>query len=141
MDSVFALHRRDADLTASDISDTTTMPPDLHEIATRIAVVERALELRIEALEKAIELQAAEYARRLNDLNHEAARILSAQQSSVNREVYTGEYRRIDERVNRLEARGDRAIGRYSILAVIISAAVSVIVGIIVHIMSSTVGR
>ena len=69
--------------------------------------MERRIEERFELRDRALSLQAKEYDRRLSDLNHEAVRILSAQEKSVSSERYEAfltnvtEWRkRVDEFVN-----------------------------------------
>ena len=53
-----------------------------------MANAHEAQQLRAESLDKARELQAAEYERRLTGLNHEAARIITAAEKAVLREVF-----------------------------------------------------
>ena len=48
----------------------------------------KAQHQRAESLDKARELQAAEYERRLESLNHEAARIITAAEKAVLRDVF-----------------------------------------------------
>lgn len=55
---------------------------------------ERRYELRLDQMDKALTLQAKEYERRLNSLNHEAARILAAAEKSVSLEKFEGFERR-----------------------------------------------
>ena len=53
-----------------------------------MANTQEAATLRAESLDKARELQAKEYERRLTALNHEAARIITAAEKAVLRDVF-----------------------------------------------------
>ena len=53
-----------------------------------MANAHEAQQLRAESLDKARELQAKEYERRLEGLNHKAARIITAAERAVLREVF-----------------------------------------------------
>jgi hypothetical protein len=57
-------------------------------LEARIVRLETTVGLQDEAHQRALELQAREYDRRLNELNGEAARLLAAQQRSVTRELF-----------------------------------------------------
>lgn len=50
--------------------------------------LEEKIDLRLGSREKALELQAAEYERRLRELNHEAERLKEAASKAVSREKY-----------------------------------------------------
>jgi len=52
---------------------------------------------RLAATEKALVLQAAEYERRLDDLNHERARELQERGRTLPREIFEGFHREYDE--------------------------------------------
>lgn len=54
----------------------------------RLAEVERVWEARAKAEALALEIQAREMARRLDDLNHAHARALEAQSKTVSRETF-----------------------------------------------------
>ena len=53
--------------------------------------------------EDAVKLQAAEYHRRLDDLNHEAERLKSMQGTYLPRELYESRHREIDIRLTTVE--------------------------------------
>jgi hypothetical protein len=59
--------------------------PNVHE-RERVVVLEQ----RLLALERAIALQAMEYSRRLEELNHAHAQQVQAQATYIGREVYEG---------------------------------------------------
>ena len=58
--------------------------------------------MKEQALRIALELQAKEYARRLELLNHENARVLEASSKSVHRDVYNADYRGLNSRLDNL---------------------------------------
>ena len=114
-----------------------TDPQDrLTDLTTRLAVVEHALQLRMEAAEKALQLQATEYGRRLDYLNGEADRLRAMQSTYVPREVWDAEHKRLLNSIDILNSFRDTSTGRNSVLTFIISMGVSLLVGLAVHIWS-----
>ena len=115
---------------------------DVHELATRVAVIERLLDQHpdtcpwareVDGMEKALKLQAVEYSRRLDALNGEAERLRQMQATFVPRELWQAEHLRVVVAIDQLNSFRDQATGRQSILAVLISAAVSLFIGFVVH--------
>jgi hypothetical protein len=93
-----------------------------------------------EALEKALELQAREYERRLDDLNHEAERLTNMQNNYVHQEVYEQykesvnlELRKLREYRSVQEGRAQAFTVVTGIVAVFGSVVVSTIVSFIHH--------
>lgn len=86
---------------------------------------EKLDDYRFEDLNRALKLQAKEYERRLNELNHENERILAAQNKAVSFERYEVEHRFIIEKLNILQEMGSKqrgeAIGVKSTLFYVIS--------------------
>lgn len=107
------------------------------DLFTRLSVVEHALDLRLAAAEKALHLQAEEYSRRLDALNHEADRLRLMQSTYVPREVWDAEHRRLLSSIEALNSFRDASIGRYSIIVIFVSTVVSLFVGFAVHVSST----
>lgn len=63
-------------------------PGDLKVIEERINALRELIEMRFTLFDKALELQAEEYARRLSDLNGEAGRLREERALFLPREVY-----------------------------------------------------
>jgi len=99
----------------------------------KIASVERLLTLRLDAQEKALMLQAAEYERRLKYLNGEAERLRQMQATYVPREVYD----RVDEQrcedIKALESYRDTQLGKQAALSAVVAAVVSIATVLIVR--------
>jgi len=97
---------------------------------TRIDALEKLFNTRLEAQDSARELQATEYARRLDILNGEAERLRQMQATYVPRELYE----RIDlqrcEDIKALESYRDVQLGKNIVLTAIIAAAMSVVVAL-----------
>ena len=66
----------------------------------RIECLREITNIRLEAVAKALEIQAAEYLRRLDDLNHENERVETAQNKSVSRDIYDAGHRDHDNKMN-----------------------------------------
>ena len=64
------------------------MADDRNSLDVKLARLETAFAAHKEATQQALNLQAKEYDRRLNELNGEAARILAVQNHSVTRELF-----------------------------------------------------
>jgi len=58
------------------------------------------LQTKIDSQEKALTLQAKEYERRLADLNHEAQRLRTMQETYVPREVYEVHIKEINQKID-----------------------------------------
>ena len=99
-------------------------------VDTKILALERFLVTRMEAQDRALQLQAAEYERRLEHLNGEAERIRQREITYLPRELYE----RIDaqrcEDIKALESYRDTQLGRQTILSAIVAAVVSVTVAL-----------
>jgi len=106
-------------------------------LSSRLSVMELSLDVRLSAAEKALMLQAQEYARRLDYLNGEAERLRQMQVTYLPREVWEAEYRRLRADVESLVSFRDASVGRYSVIAIMVSAVVSVFVGLLVHLWST----
>lgn len=61
------------------------------------------IELKFDLLDTALKLQAKEYERRLEELNHEAARLKSSQSISVSREFFDAKHEDIQKQVDELK--------------------------------------
>jgi hypothetical protein len=105
------------------------------DLQTRLSVVEHSLEIRLEAAEKALKLQAEEYSRRLDILNGEADRLRQMQSTYVPRELWDNEHRRLMTAIDSLNSFRDASLGRYSAIAILVSGGVSIFVGLLVHVL------
>ena len=76
----------------------------------RVEIAE--LKAAVAASHTALELQAAEYARRLMDLNHEAQQLKDMQAKYTPRETYDRDAREADTRIRRLENLSENWAGR-----------------------------
>lgn len=64
--------------------------------AVKIAILEE----KIRAGAETLRLQAGEYERRLSDLNHEAERLRSMQETYVNQTLYQTQYKYLTEKID-----------------------------------------
>jgi hypothetical protein len=110
---------------------------DLHDrlsaLAVRVSVLESSLGHTTRASEKALQLQTADLARRLDALNHEAMRLQTMAQTYVPRDVWAVEHRALADVLEEVKAFQNRSVGVYSVLALVISAVVSVVVALVVR--------
>ena len=77
-----------ADLPGDQLVSRREYEQAISHLRELIANAHEAQQLRAESLDKARELQAAEYERRLAGLNHEAARLLAAAEKAVLSDVF-----------------------------------------------------
>lgn len=83
-----------------------------------------AYKIKFEAMEKALQLQAKEYERRLSDLNGEAGRLRDMQATYVPREVFDTVVKDLEKRIEILTAvnlKGEGVKGLAAIIPWIIS--------------------
>jgi hypothetical protein len=78
-----------------------------------------------EANEKALKVQAAEYERRLNLLNGEAARLREIQATYLPREVFENKLTELNKELLELKTYKDNTAGRQAIVALVIPTVVS----------------
>ena len=72
-------------------------------LTLKIEALEKVINARLDAQSEALRIQAAEYERRLENLNNENARINKAAAASVLRELYDSQSATVDRRINNLE--------------------------------------
>ena len=72
-------------------------------LTLKIEALEKVINTRLDAQSEALRIQAAEYERRLENLNNENARINKAAAASVLRELYDSQSATVDRRINNLE--------------------------------------
>ena len=77
-----------ADLPADQLVSRREYEQAISHLRELMANAHEAQQLRAESLDKARELQADEYERRLAGLNHEAERLLAAAEKAVLRDVF-----------------------------------------------------
>lgn len=90
---------------------------DTESLETRLAVLETIVAER----DKARSLQAKEYERRLESLNHEAAKLASMQATYLPREVWEGVAEDIRKDLASLQSHRDQMVGRMSVIAILVS--------------------
>lgn len=83
--------------------------------------------------EKALDLQNKEVARRLEFLNGEAERLRQMQATYLPREVYDANCKEILGKLSSLEEFKNQAIGRQAVIAVLVSAAISIAIMLVSH--------
>ena len=64
-----------------------------------LAHIREVFGLQTKLTERALELQAKEYERRMENLNNENGRILAAQSASVNLDVWRVEHKALEQRI------------------------------------------
>lgn len=69
---------------------------------------------KMAGMQKALELQAREYERRLEGLNHEAARILESQQKSISVEKFDGAVGQVNTRIDSIQKSFDEKYAELS---------------------------
>ena len=105
----------------------------LQKVHIDTEVIKKEIELRFDASKTALNMQAAEYARRLDMLNGEAERLRIMQAHYVPREAYDIAHAEMMKKVEELQVFRDRSLGRQSVISVIISGAISLTIsGLIV---------
>jgi len=80
------------------MTEPATCPIREHE--QRFAHLEHIMDLRIQAADKALIVQATEYQRRLAELNHAAERLLTAQEKFVNADIYRVQHAALETKVD-----------------------------------------
>jgi hypothetical protein len=96
----------------------------MNGIETKIA----RLEEKLEAAKEALQLQSREYNRRLDLLNGEAERLRQMQATYLPREAFNIIYEKMSKDIDDLQGFKNNAIGKQSIITIIVSAAISVAV-------------
>lgn len=89
--------------------------------------VEEQTELKFDATAKALLIDTKEMARRLDFLNGEAERLRQMQATYLPREVYDENRREIMKCLSDLEGFKNNALGRQSVITVVVSAIVSLV--------------
>jgi len=111
-------------------------------LCTKIEALERLTEERFQDAEQALKIQAAEYERRLEALNNEAARINQAAARSVSRELFDATIKSLDDKVHHSAQYGAQTKGMYSGSTITITIMISIgalllaLAGIAVNILS-----
>lgn len=84
----------------------------------------KVIKVKLKAMEKALELQAKEYERRLSDLNGEASRLRDMQETYIPREVFNTTVKDMEKRIEILTAVNLKSEGiksLYSIVPVVLT--------------------
>jgi len=100
---------------------------NIHELDKEIALVDLRHKKDSASLEKALELQAVEYKRRLEILNGEAQHLQDIQATYLPREVWENTMVELKKEIEELKQYKNTNLGRQSITAIIIPAVVSLI--------------
>jgi len=98
-----------------------TIEERIKALEIEILALERLLNEREKGNTKALNLQAEEYHRRLDALNHENERILNIQNSCVANNVYAVQHKVVTDDIKELQAFKDNQQGRQVIVPVVIS--------------------
>lgn len=107
----------------------SSSPPDYRVLAERIANLSRLIEVQQTAADHAAKLQATEFDRRLEALNHIREEMLHRDMTYLSREVYDEQHSLIVSRVESLEALNNRWGGGIGAIAAIVGLT-SVLIGI-----------
>jgi hypothetical protein len=89
------------------------------------------LEAQLQSSDRALEMQAREYERRLGELNHAHARALEAQNTTVTREVYDINKREMMEWRRVVDSRLDRSAGANSFWASVAMSAFALLAALV----------
>ena len=84
---------------------------------------------KFRAIAEALGKQALEYERRLSALNHEAAQLKDMQATYMPRELYESEILNIRQELKELNAFKNNLIGKLAVVAILVSMAISIVVG------------
>ena len=106
------------------------------EYDIKISALKELLEAKIEALEQARVLQANEYARRLENLNGEAARLKEMQSTYMPRETYDARHEELVNRIRCLEAFKDNLSGKIAIISIASSLIISIVITLIIWVIT-----
>src|ERR1051326_2906122 len=77
--------------------------PTLNELQIKIESLKELIETGLKARDKALEVQSAEYARRLDALNHAHEQAVEVQRTYVEATLYSSQHKDVIDRVARLE--------------------------------------
>ena len=100
--------------------------------AIKIDALKELIENRFIALDEARELQAREYERRLEILNHEAEQLKEMQNTYVKQETYCIERKIIQENVRSLVSFKDNLSGKIAIIGIMSGLISSIFVALII---------
>ena len=106
---------------------------DIEKLKIDLAVLKKHFEIEIESRDKAMELQAKEYSRRLDILNGEAERLRCMQATYLPRETYVIEHKRIADDVKNLIEFKDVYLGKMSVVVFILPIITSLAVSLAIH--------
>jgi hypothetical protein len=98
----------------------------LHETTRNLAVLEARLKAAERATERALALQAAEYERRLEILNHEAAKLSSMQATYVPRELFENVLTQLRADIADLKDYKSRVLGIVAFVSAVVALMVNV---------------
>ena len=101
----------------------------------KIHSLEQVINTRLNAGDKALELQHKEYERRLDALNGEAERLHQMQLSYVNKEVYERDKERVQQDVKSLQSWRDTQIGKHLAISAGVSLLIAGVVSAIIAFM------
>lgn len=111
-------------------------------LEAKFKAFEKHVHYKFEASEKALKIQAQEYERRLENLNHEAERLRLMQETYLPREVAKGMFDSViaDIKALRVEIKDlqksrDEGVGKMYIITVLISAAIATGIAIAVRVL------
>lgn len=99
------------------------MPDDI----TLREYIEKVIELKFKAYDDALDLQAKEYSRRLEQLNGEAAKLKDMQATYVSREVYDAKVKELDTLLSELKISKEVLAAKAGMPMVIVSWTASII--------------
>ncbi|RQW92809.1 MAG: hypothetical protein EHM79_00340 [Geobacter sp.] len=102
---------------------------------TKLRSLEKLMDERKVYLDKALDLQAKEYERRLRDLNHEASRLDSMQHTYLLQSTYNTKMEGVDESISALKIAHANLQGRLLIAGSFVLAAISVLTAFITSIL------
>jgi hypothetical protein len=102
-----------------------------HHIDKSLAVLAERVERKFEALEGAIRLQASEYERRLELLNHEAAQLKSMQETYLQKSLYQSEYKEVLNKIASIQSWKDASSSRIITIAGIAGTICSIIISLL----------
>lgn len=112
---------------------------EVAKLKERIDSLRRELILRSETQDKALQIQAREYERRLETLNHEASQLKAMQSTYVPRETYEMSQREVLAKYEELKTYKDTMTGKASQTQVIVAYVISFI-GVVIAVAGFFIG-
>ena len=97
----------------------------------KVLALDREIEIRFAAEQRALELRSEEIGRRLEGLNHEAARLTAMQRTYLAREVFDMHEASTHKQIEKLQEFRDNLMGRMTVAAFMLAGCVAAVSAVV----------